>query len=409
MPLKRKEYRRDERAEKAAKLYLFCARDPDESLKVPAAMMARGYTPEEAANRALQMQVRRLAEKIALGDTARPSEARTAPGAEAPPLKATKRLPLVQLDPNAPPVDAAVAGASSIVFFGGVNVPSPQIKTKKTSHQIQVERTNKRKQADVNNLAHVRATTLVAAERLLPKGEGRTTQQVIDQVIAEFRLRNMRVSLSKSTINEYVARGMIGQFPIARGYQGLLPPHAFSLLVLATESKIQIDQVNSGSPERNELIRAINRCCGIVDSEGGRPKETLFERVMRKTSVRLNVAVSPPVEERRLRWTTYANLLMWFKNFRAFLLEKGFAREGGEGEEELVFEESQLRRIINVDETEISLDGSKTNSGGRRPISFYNPNLPMASRSVVCLYIISIFINGIECHIIIIIKPARRN
>ena len=64
MPLKRKEYGRDERAEKAAKLYLFCARDPDESLKVPAAMMARGYTPEEAANRALQMQVRRLAEII---------------------------------------------------------------------------------------------------------------------------------------------------------------------------------------------------------------------------------------------------------------------------------------------------------------------------------------------------------
>jgi hypothetical protein len=81
-------------------------------------------------------------------------------------------------------------------------------------------------------------TTIVAAERLLSKGEGRTTRQVIDQVIVEFLLRNMRVSLSKITINEYVACGMIGQFPIARGYQGLLPPHTFSLLVLATESKI---------------------------------------------------------------------------------------------------------------------------------------------------------------------------
>jgi hypothetical protein len=56
MPPKRKEHGRDDRAEKAAKLYLFCARDPDQSLKVPAAMMARGYTPEEAADRALQMQ-----------------------------------------------------------------------------------------------------------------------------------------------------------------------------------------------------------------------------------------------------------------------------------------------------------------------------------------------------------------
>ena len=112
MPLKRKEYGRDERAEKAAKLYLFCARDPDESLKVPAAMMARGYTPEEAADRALQMQVRRLVAKIAGGDTARPSEsaepARTAPGAKAPPLtNATKRPPLAQLDPNVHPAAAA--------------------------------------------------------------------------------------------------------------------------------------------------------------------------------------------------------------------------------------------------------------------------------------------------------------
>ncbi len=68
-------------------------------------MMARGYTPEEAADRALQMQVRRLVEKIVGGDTARPSEsaepARTAPGAKAPPLtNATKRPPLAQLDPN---------------------------------------------------------------------------------------------------------------------------------------------------------------------------------------------------------------------------------------------------------------------------------------------------------------------
>ena len=105
MPPKRKEHGRDDRAEKAAKLYLFCARDPDQSLKVPAAMMARGYTPEEAADRALQMQVRRLVAKIAGGDTARSSEsaepARTAPGAKAPPLtNATKRPPLAQLDPN---------------------------------------------------------------------------------------------------------------------------------------------------------------------------------------------------------------------------------------------------------------------------------------------------------------------
>ena len=71
---------------------------------------------------------------------------------------------------------------------------------------------------------------------------------------------------------------------------------------------------------------------------------------------------------------------MWFANFWTFLLEKGFAQDGGEGEEELVFEEEQLRCIINIDETEISLDGSNTNAGGWPPVSFYNPNLELGGR-----------------------------
>ncbi len=188
-----------------------------------------------------------------------------------------------------------------------------------------MDRSNNRKQKEVYNLAHVRVTILVAEERSKPKGDRRTTSQVIAQVVA--------ITVAKSTINKYVAHGSIGLFPIARGYCGMIAPHMFRLLVLAVESKIQIDQVNSGSPECNNIIRTMNKCCGVVDMEGGRPKTTLFERVMRATNLKLSVAVSPLVEERRLRWTMYSNLQMWFVNFWAFLLEKEFAREreGGGG------------------------------------------------------------------------------
>ena len=41
-----------------------------------------------------------------------------------------------------------------------------------------------------------------------------------------------------------------------------------------------------------------------------------------------------------------------------------------------------LLQILNVEETEISLDGSKMRAGGRPAVSFYNPNLPLANRSV---------------------------
>ena len=38
---------------------------------------------------------------------------------------------------------------------------------------------------------------------------------------------------------------MVGMFPLARGYEGKMPLHAFNLLVLVAESFIQINQVNS--------------------------------------------------------------------------------------------------------------------------------------------------------------------
>ena len=40
----------------------------------------------------------------------------------------------------------------------------------------------------------------------------------------------------------------------------------------------------------------------------------------------------------------------------------------------------QRRRIANIDETEISLDGSTTLAGGRPSVHFSNPNLPLASK-----------------------------
>ena len=48
---------------------------------------------------------------------------------------------------------------------------------------------------------------------------------------------------------------------------------------------------------------------------------TLFERIMRVMSVKLNFAILLLVEEQWLRWKTYANLLMWFIKYWAVLQE----------------------------------------------------------------------------------------
>ncbi len=65
MSSKRKEYHVDCRAAKAAKFFLVCENhiDPGARVKIPAAMMAKGYSDTESKNRTLQMQVRREVEK----------------------------------------------------------------------------------------------------------------------------------------------------------------------------------------------------------------------------------------------------------------------------------------------------------------------------------------------------------
>jgi hypothetical protein len=145
-----------------------------------------------------------------------------------------------------------------------------------------------------------------------------------------------------------------------------MPRHAFDFLVLAVESYIQISNVNSVVAERKQLIMLVNMCCGVPPAECS-SKHSVYDRVMRSTNVLLNADVSPPVEERCLRWTTWPNLFNWFENFKAFLVEFDFVGVDDEGGE-LTFTEEQLRRIMNIDETELALNGD-THAGGRPAVA----------------------------------------
>ncbi len=64
MTLKRREYHVDCRAKKAAIFFVACEQNPVTRVKIPDAMRIKGYSPSKAADRALQMQVPREAEKI---------------------------------------------------------------------------------------------------------------------------------------------------------------------------------------------------------------------------------------------------------------------------------------------------------------------------------------------------------
>jgi hypothetical protein len=64
MTLKRREYHVDCRAKKAAIFFVACEQNLATRVKTPNAMRIKGYSPSEAANQALQMQVCREGEKI---------------------------------------------------------------------------------------------------------------------------------------------------------------------------------------------------------------------------------------------------------------------------------------------------------------------------------------------------------
>jgi hypothetical protein len=201
MSLKRREYHVDCCAKKAANFFVACDANPNTRVKIPDAMRIKGYSISEAADRSLQMQVRREADKI---------KAEEVPGPSAPAAAAAASA-LITLSNTANVGRPAlrtitVPAAVSVLPAAGVAaLPSPPRKTRKTSHQEQIAQQNERKQKAGHAQAYARATTLVAEERAKEKENRRTTAEVIVQVEGEFRARGFPVTMSKPTINRYVA------------------------------------------------------------------------------------------------------------------------------------------------------------------------------------------------------------
>jgi len=84
-------------------------------------------------------------------------------------------------------------------------------------------------------------------------------------------------------------------------------------------------------------------------------------------------------EARRIQWTTYSNLKMWFDNWGRDLVELGFAIKLND-DGDVHIPDAQLGRIINFNETCLSMDGSGKSRGGRPEVVFYNPCLPLVGR-----------------------------
>jgi hypothetical protein len=150
------------------------------------------------------------------------------------PLNAANRPPLAQLNPNVHP--AASCHYRWSIVRGvpwddqrPISCPPQNKKNVAPNTEYRWTGPTTGKQKEVYDLTHFWATILVAKERSKPEGDRCTMSQVIVQIVAEFKLHGLRVTLAKLTINKYVAHGSIGLSLIARGYwrddsSAYLPP-----------------------------------------------------------------------------------------------------------------------------------------------------------------------------------------
>ena len=313
------------------------------TLSIPAAMRVAKFTNEEAEDRTLQMRVRRMV---------------------SPPTKQ---------------IDIAKSPSSSTVSTLTSPAPiqlRPIKKLRLSSTQAQQKHINDLALQVNCSSAHKRATKLYAEQ--LEKGEDEkrlSASKVSELVYGEFG-----VLIHKRTIQPEVAAGRIGVSLLKPGEKGNFPALTFQHLANAFESFIKIKQLNGqgGDICNNKLIQLLKRCTKpALDCDPG----WLLKRLLKKTATELSCGKVNNAEERRVRWTTYFNIKSWFDNWDNDLVKLGFASR--DDNDNIVIPDEQLKRILNIDETCLVMDGSKCNRGGQPEVTFYSHNLPNLGKSTI--------------------------
>jgi len=100
----------------------------------------------------------------------------------------------------------------------------------------------------------------------------------------------------------------------------------------------------------------------------------ILNRLVRDTAENIHGDKLNCAEDRRIRWTTYQNLELWHDSWDDFLVEYGFAVLGATGT--VIVKDELKGRIINIDETCLSLDGSNGNRGGRPTVTYHDIRFP---------------------------------
>ena len=328
--------------------------------------MCRGFTKTDSDNKSFQKAVLREAKRMDGYYDRIPPSVLAIEG---------KSISSISAELDQTTVEKAVAANAEI---------RPKKVTRDAPHQANARRANWMIEKERHAAAHMLATRMHADEPSKPKGVRQSARQVIASVMQGFP--KLQTSLKVRTIQTHVKEGRIGVPPAWKGPSPAeLPENTFNVLVKAFESYLQTQQFNEDTEKRQfaELLRAVQ----LVLQPLNKPGISIVYQLLKHTSIDFSLKQANVVEQRRSAWSTCENLDMWFNNWRDFPEEMGFGktiRRGrhetntieedfdaetvdadDEGEEEFVTEDAQLHRIINIDESCLSLNGATQRRGGR--------------------------------------------
>ena len=274
--------------------------------------------------------------------------------------------------------DEVVGGSSvSSTTISPLTEPSlPSSKKQKrrrlNSQQKQDKRAEDLEKRVEYKIAHKTATLKFDEERNKKEG-GLSVRQVAEKIKTKFN----GVGPSASTIHHYVVNlGLVGVSPLKMGPEGSIPQLQYKALCTAVSSKLRINQLNAkGGNSIAKQIQWIMKTMNYTKTQA----TPLWKRVTRDTASMNTVAGKVKcAEDRRIQWTTYHNLDLWFDSWEKTLDELGFFHMDSNNER--FIPEHLQRNILNFDETSLSLDGSTVTRGGRPPVEFEDDRLPRVGK-----------------------------
>ena len=126
---------------------------------------------------------------------------------------------------------------------------------------------------------------------------------------------------SYNTIKHYVVDlGLVGMSPLRTGPEGNIPLSMYKSLCAAFGSFLQINQINAvgGVNSKPKMIPILANTMNISVSNA----TELIKRLCRDTAIHMKAGKLNFAEDRRVRWTTYSNLELWFDSWERTLLER---------------------------------------------------------------------------------------